>query len=627
MKWTITLYFLAAALAAQAQTLSTVATIPGYSGVLIQGADGNFYGTTSAAIFKMTPAGVTTTLYTFPSGYANSLIQGTDGNFYGTSTAGTGGCVSTLGLGNNNPCGAIFKMTPQGALTTLYNFHGADGYDPFRLILGADGNFYGLTLYGGATYKASQTNPAGLGTVFKLTPAGTLSTLHSFTGVTDGSSPSALIEASDGNFYGTANTGGSGGCPGGCGTIFEIAPAGSLTTLYSFNASGGLGFPTVLFQTPDGDLCGLADLVSAGGAVLPYSGVFRITPAGALTSIASFTTNAVTDLIPGTNGNLYGTTENDQVPYPLTGSTGTIFEITSAGQVITLYTFCEESGCASPGTLIQASNGNLYVTALSGNSSEVQILEFSFASPNSPAIAPSGGVLNGASFQPGISPGSWITINGTNLSSTTDTWAKAIVKGALPTTLDGVSVMVGDQAAYIEYVSPTQINAVVPDVAPNLAAGSVPVTVTTSIGSSPPVTAQLSAEQPAFFQWGTYAVATRQNFSLAVKNGTFPGTTTVPAAPGEVIILWGTGFGPTSPSALAGEETPSTSTYNTANTVSVTVGGKPATVYGAALAPGYAGLFQIAIQIPASLANGDYPVVATINGVPSPSTTLITVQK
>jgi uncharacterized protein (TIGR03437 family) len=102
---------------------------------------------------------------------------------------------------------------------------------------------------------------------------------------------------------------------------------------------------------------------------------------------------------------------------------------------------------------------------------------------------------------------------------------------------------------------------------------------------------------------------------------------TVPAAPGDVIIFWGTGFGATSPAAPAGAETPSTTTYNTATAVSVTVGGKPATVYGAALAPGYAGLDQIAIQIPASLANGDYPVVATINGEQSPSTTMITVQQ
>jgi uncharacterized protein (TIGR03437 family) len=247
--------------------------------------------------------------------------------------------------------------------------------------------------------------------------------------------------------------------------------------------------------------------------------------------------------------------------------------------------------------------------------------------PDTPVIASNNGVLNGASFQPGISPGAWITINGTNLSTQTDTWDNFIVHGALPTTFDGVSVMVGDQAAYIEYISPTQINAVVPNVAANVPAGTVPVTVTNSNGASQAVSAQLSAETPALFQWGNYAVATHQDYTYAVKNGTFAGTTTVPAAPGDVIILWGTGLGPTSPLAPAGQETPSTATYNTATAVSVTVGGKPATVYGAALAPGYAGLYQIAIQIPASLANGDYPVVATIDGISSPLTTLLTVQQ
>lgn len=216
-----------------------------------------------------------------------------------------------------------------------------------------------------------------------------------------------------------------------------------------------------------------------------------------------------------------------------------------------------------------------------------------------------------------------MTINGTNLSSKTDTWNNSIVNGALPIMLDGVSVSVGGQPAYIEYISATQINAVVP----NVPAGSVPVTVTTANGTSAAVNAHLTAEQPAFFQWGTYAVATHQDYTLAVKNGTFPGTTTVPAKPGDVIILWGTGFGPTSPAAPAGVETPSTASYNTATPVTVKIGGASATVYGAALAPGYAGLYQVAIQIPASLADGDYPAVATLNGVSSPSTTMITVQQ
>ena len=130
----------------------------------------------------------------------------------------------------------------------------------------------------------------------------------------------------------------------------------------------------------------------------------------------------------------------------------------------------------------------------------------------------------------------------------------------------------------------------------------------------------------AFFQWGSYAVATHLNYSFAVKNGTFSGPTT-PAKPGEVIILWGTGFGPTNPLAPVGVEVPSGTTYYTANPVTVTVGDTSATVYGAALSPGYAGLYQVAIQIPTSLANGDYPVTATVLGVQSPLTTLITVQE
>jgi uncharacterized protein (TIGR03437 family) len=238
-----------------------------------------------------------------------------------------------------------------------------------------------------------------------------------------------------------------------------------------------------------------------------------------------------------------------------------------------------------------------------------------------PAID-SGGVVGGAGFQAGIVPGSWITIQGTNLSSKTESWNNATAHGNLPTSLDGVSVSIGGKPAYIAYISPTQINAV----APNVAAGLVPVTVMNASGASAPISAVMQAIQPSFFQWGNYAVATRQDYSLAVEDGTIPGVTTTPVKPGEVIILWGTGFGPTSPSAPEGVPVPSDATYNTSNTVAVTVGGTAATVYGAALAPGFTGLYQVAIQVPASLANGDYPVIATISGAQSLSTTLITVQ-
>jgi uncharacterized protein (TIGR03437 family) len=157
-------------------------------------------------------------------------------------------------------------------------------------------------------------------------------------------------------------------------------------------------------------------------------------------------------------------------------------------------------------------------------------------------------------------------------------------------------------------------------------AASLPVTVTTPSGVSSAVTTDLAQFQPAFFAWGNYAVATKLDYSYAVKNGTFPTLTTTPAQPGQVIVLWGTGFGPTTPSAPPGAVTPSTDIYSTANPVTITVGGISATVLGAALTPGFAGLYQVAIQVP-SLSNGDYPVVASVGGVQSPATTLLTVQQ
>ncbi len=233
------------------------------------------------------------------------------------------------------------------------------------------------------------------------------------------------------------------------------------------------------------------------------------------------------------------------------------------------------------------------------------------------------GVVNGASFQPGIVPGSWATIQGGGLSSVTDTWNNFIVNGQLPTTVDGVSVSVGGKPGYVYYVSAGQINFIVPDVP----VGTQQVTVHNSAGTSSAATVTVGTFGPAFFPWpNNQVVATRQDFSLAAANGTFPGTTTIPAKPGDTIILWGTGFGPTTPSAPQGVATPGNATYSTANPT-VEINNVSATVYGAALAPGFAGLYQVAIEVPTSLGNGNWPVVATIGGVSSPSGMVLTVQQ
>jgi uncharacterized protein (TIGR03437 family) len=238
-----------------------------------------------------------------------------------------------------------------------------------------------------------------------------------------------------------------------------------------------------------------------------------------------------------------------------------------------------------------------------------------------PAISAKG-VVNGASLQPGFAANSWATILGTNLASTTDNWNNSIVNGNLPTVVDGVSVTMGGKAAYVYFLSPGQINVLAPDVAP----GPVSVTVKTAGGASAAFTATASQYGPAFFPWpANQVVATRPDYSYAVKAGTFPTLTTTAARPGDILILWGTGFGPTTPSAPIGVAVPGVTTYSTATLPVVTINNTPAMLYGAALASGSAGLYQIAIQVPATLADGDWPIQVTIGGVQSPAGAVLSV--
>jgi uncharacterized repeat protein (TIGR03803 family) len=174
----------------------------------------------------------------------NGLVQGTDGNFYGTTNqGGANGACNDGSVGSG--CGTVFKITPGGTLTTLSNFgnYFTDGISPLAgLIQATDGNFYGTTLGGPAN---------GYGTVFKITPSGTLTVLHSFDN-TDGSGPAAaLVQATDGNFYGTTLGGGANGY----GTVFQMTPSGTLTTLHSFDNMDG-SEPTALIQDTSGTLYG-----------------------------------------------------------------------------------------------------------------------------------------------------------------------------------------------------------------------------------------------------------------------------------------------------------------------------------------------------------------------------------
>ena len=206
-----------------------------YAG-LVQATNGDFYATTAGGgangggtVFRITPSGTLTTLYSFCSqsgctdgaGPYAGLVQATNGDFYGTTQ-----------LGGANSRGTVFKINPSGTLTTLYSFCSqggcTDGAYPYAgLIQATNGDFFGTTPAGGAN---------GYGTVFKIAAGGTLTTLYSFcsqSGCTDGASPHAgLVQATNGDHYGTTTSGGANG-PG-TGTVFRITPSGTLTTLYSF---------------------------------------------------------------------------------------------------------------------------------------------------------------------------------------------------------------------------------------------------------------------------------------------------------------------------------------------------------------------------------------------------------
>ena len=403
LRWGLAFFVLClvTAVLASAQTLTTLVSFNGSDGgnpyrmSLVQGRDGNLYGTTQfggdhtgcstvfsgcGTIFKVTTGGTLTSLYSFCAKTnctdgaqpVAGLVLGTDGNFYGTTEYAGANCLAYYDY-----CGGtIFKITPSGTFTTLYSFCSqagcADGSQPTAgLVQATDGNFYGTTYAGGV-----QANYCAQGTVFKVTPTGAFTTLYNFgqqPGCSDGSRPlGALIQGTDGNLYGTTVSGGNSYHYG---TVFKITTAGTLTTLKV------LQFPQQPFaglvQGADGKFYATTHYGGGGG----YCGqpshvgcgtVFKITSTGTLTVLHKFCTQAncpdgaflVAPLVQGTDGNFYGTTDFNG---------GAVFNITSSGTLTTLHTFSSNSqdpgGSAPDDGLVQATDGNFYGTTEYGGTS------------------------------------------------------------------------------------------------------------------------------------------------------------------------------------------------------------------------------------------------------------------
>lgn len=338
---------------------------------MVLGTDGNFYGTTSEAganlgggtVYKMTSAGKMTVLYSFcaQSGCSDgstpeaAVIEGIDGNYYGTTRNGGGnGAYCTSGA-----CGVVFKTTPSGTTTTLYNFcsqpNCSDGWLPTAgLVQGTDGNFYGST---------SSVNgiPA---TLFKLTPTGTLTTLCTFP--TSWNGVSTLVQGSNGNFYGTIDFGGDFNL----GEAFEITSSGTFTSLYSFCAN---------FGCTDGS-----------------------SPQG---------------LSLGSDGNFYGTTSEGGENASGTNG-GTIFSLSPTGVYTVLYSFCSQANCAD-GTNpdappVQGTDGSFYGVTSGGNLNKGTIYSLATGLASFVKFLPTGGKVGAevGILGNGLSSASAVTFNG-----------------------------------------------------------------------------------------------------------------------------------------------------------------------------------------------------------------------
>ena len=365
--------FLSLVLSLSAQTLTTLHSFDYTDGGepsagLVQATNGDLYGTTMnggansiGTVFKITPGGKLTMLHSFDrTGGAEiyaGLVQATNGNLYGTAAYG----------GANGNYGTVFEIRLGGELTTLHSFDGTDGENPLAgLVQAVNGNLYGTTALDGDGY----------GTIFKITPSGTLTPVHYFDDANGAYPGAGLVQATNGEFYGTTVGGGAHNA----GTVFKIATSGTLTKLYDFCSQGDCidgAYPSaVLIQATDGNLYGTT---YQGGVVNSDCGagcgtVFKITPSGRLKTIYTFCSLSnctdgawpyVQGVVQATDGNLYGTTYGGG-----NNGVGTVFRMSTSGTLKKLYDFCSQGGCtdgsypeAAP---IQDTNGDFYGTAQGG---------------------------------------------------------------------------------------------------------------------------------------------------------------------------------------------------------------------------------------------------------------------
>lgn len=592
-----------ACVASRAQTLTTLANFPAtYSpiGLLTQATDGNFYASSAGeffvpcSIFKITPAGALSTLVDFGTGFSGTgVVQAGDGNFF-TALLTTSAA-------------AIYQVSPGGTATMIHQFASdqSEGFNPSPLILGQDGNLYGTTALGG---------PGGLGTFYKVTLSGQLTVLYGFS-PTGGIGPSPLVQGRDGNFYGVSSSSGTD-------TIYRLTPAGVLTTVTTFPTATGGGLSSgPLIQGADGAFYGTTQTAGANNA----GTIFKFTLGGAFTVLYTFpaASGAKSGLVQAPDGSFYGTA------YGGSDVHGSVYQLGSSGTLTTIHTFTGSDGSAPEG-LILGKDGNLYgLTGNGGANGSGIAYKVAPGGSSQPVSINQGGVVTASAFGEFASaaPGTWIEIYGTNLASDTRSWLLSDFTGNdAPTSLDGTYVTIGGQRAYVDFISPTQVNALIPS---NVPTGTQQVTVTSPAGTTAPYNLTINAEAlgllaPANFKIGgtQYVVALFADNSYALPTGAISGLTSRPAKPGDIIVLYGVGFGPVTPSISAGQLVQQSNSL--ASDFHIFIGGMECQVQYDGLAPDYTGLYQFNIVVPA-VAAGNAALTFTLNGTSGTQTLYIAV--
>lgn len=357
------------------------------SAKVIKGGDGNFYslvghggklscGTNGdlacGAIFRISPDGQPTIFFDFSMspnlGFApNSLIRGSDGALYGTASNG----------GPKGTGGVIFRITLSGVYSVLHSFgtDPRDGIIPLNITEASDGNFYGITASGGENYcRIIPGTASNCGTVFRITPGGDFTTLHSFgSSPGDGALPQGnLTEGSDGNLYGATQLGGQNQCasqPNDCGTLFKISKTGSASIVHSFGSSGddGIAPSGVIVRGAGDEIYGLT--LSGGGRSCGFQygcgTVFRYSSGSGYSLVYRFGNinrldgSGPSSLLLSSDGNLYGTTYSNGALQ--CDSCGSVFRLSKSGNLTTLYSFGPVTSTpTSPTDISQASDGTLY---------------------------------------------------------------------------------------------------------------------------------------------------------------------------------------------------------------------------------------------------------------------------